>query len=289
MPELVVASFNVHAGVDGWGRPHDVVGACRRIDADVLILQESWDPDSGTSVARSVADALGYTVEELVVARGWLASGHGGASRRWGPRFRLRRTRALLLDGRHRRDQRGGTNDGAHGGPPRSVSRGSAARRWQHGSWGVAVLSRLPVRTVRRIDLGKLRRDRGRRGALQVHVDAGGTEVVVVGTHLSHLSHGSPVQFRRLARALAGLVGPAVLAGDMNLWGPPVSVLLPGWRRAVRGRTWPAWRRLAQPDHVLVAGRVRVLDGTVLHDGGSDHLPVRCRLAVGDPDDPGGS
>ena len=35
--EFVAASFNVHAGIDGWGRPHDVLGLCRRLDADVLV------------------------------------------------------------------------------------------------------------------------------------------------------------------------------------------------------------------------------------------------------------
>ncbi len=44
-PSLTVASFNLHAGIDGWGRPFDVVAACRDLDADVLVLQETWTPD----------------------------------------------------------------------------------------------------------------------------------------------------------------------------------------------------------------------------------------------------
>src|SRR5580698_6626735 len=47
MENVVVASFNVHGGVDGFGRPFDVVGSCRAIDADVLILQECWSPAEG--------------------------------------------------------------------------------------------------------------------------------------------------------------------------------------------------------------------------------------------------
>jgi endonuclease/exonuclease/phosphatase family metal-dependent hydrolase len=65
----------------------------------------------------------------------------------------------------------------------------------------------------------------------------------------------------------------------MNLWGPPVSLLLPGWRRAVRGRTWPSWRPHSQPDHVLVTSVVRVIDGAVVRTGNSDHLAVRAHLA----------
>ena len=42
---LVVASFNIHAGVDGWGRPYDLLGACRRLNADLLVLEEFFVPD----------------------------------------------------------------------------------------------------------------------------------------------------------------------------------------------------------------------------------------------------
>src|SRR5579884_2196140 len=51
MPRLVVATFNVHGGVDGWGRAYDVVDACRRLEADVLVLQESWTPAEGRAMA----------------------------------------------------------------------------------------------------------------------------------------------------------------------------------------------------------------------------------------------
>jgi len=68
-----VASYNIH-----WGRrlrpprrwePFDVVGACRQLDADVVALQEVWRPDGRPSVAREVADALGYEVAEVWTAR----------------------------------------------------------------------------------------------------------------------------------------------------------------------------------------------------------------------------
>lgn len=54
MPEIVVATFNVHAGIDGWGEPFDVVASCADLDADVLLMQETWTPTGGvgTRVAR---------------------------------------------------------------------------------------------------------------------------------------------------------------------------------------------------------------------------------------------
>jgi endonuclease/exonuclease/phosphatase family metal-dependent hydrolase len=144
----------------------------------------------------------------------------------------------------------------------------------------VAVLSRLPVLGSSTLDLGKLPLDRARRVALVVQVETGSGPLTVVGTHMSHLTDGSPLQFLRLRRALPSATGPAVLVGDMNIWGPPLSHFLPGWRRAVRGRTWPAWRPLAQPDHILVTPAVGVVRGEVVRVGGSDHWPVRARLTL---------
>jgi endonuclease/exonuclease/phosphatase family metal-dependent hydrolase len=145
------------------------------------------------------------------------------------------------------------------------------------------VLSRLPLLASASIDLGTLPRDPARRGAIVALVDVGGDELTVVGTHLSHLTHGSILQLLRLRRRLPRRRLPAVLAGDMNLWGPPLSAMLPGWRRAVRGRTWPARFPLAQLDHILVTPPVEVTSAEVLAPGGSDHRAVRASLAL-DPD-----
>jgi endonuclease/exonuclease/phosphatase (EEP) superfamily protein YafD len=68
----------------------------------------------------------------------------------------------------------------------------------------------------------------------------------------------------------------------MNTWGPMVVTLfMPGWRRAVVGRTWPAWRPHSQIDHILVRGALQPVHGEVLPDGGSDHRPVRAELRIG--------
>jgi len=77
MPAVVVATYNVHGGVDGWGRPFDVVDACRRIDADVLVLQECWTPEGGVSTAERVAGAL-HRVAAVLAERQVLAEGPAG-------------------------------------------------------------------------------------------------------------------------------------------------------------------------------------------------------------------
>jgi endonuclease/exonuclease/phosphatase (EEP) superfamily protein YafD len=91
------------------------------------------------------------------------------------------------------------------------------------------------------------------------------------------------MQLRRLARLLPAPGTAAVVAGDCNFWGPGVETLLPGWRRAVRGRTWPARAPHSQIDHVLTRpGDVAVLSGRVLADVGSDHRAIRVELAIRD-------
>ena len=65
MPELTIACFNIHWGLGPRGLgfpPFDVVEACRRLDADVLVLPESWAPDDGPSQHEQVAAALGMSV-----------------------------------------------------------------------------------------------------------------------------------------------------------------------------------------------------------------------------------
>lgn len=271
MHALVVASFNVHGGVDGLGRPFDVVASCRAIDADLLVLQETWTPDRGEPLAHRIGDALGYQVQELAMARARLAPApagdraRGGDSSSWGPVLRVAGPYGLRV------------------GEPRPgrVPPVSSTVATTHGTWGMALLSHVPVRSTSILDLGQLRRDPARRGAIVVELDIAGRPLRVVGTHMSHLTNGSVIQLRSLRHLITDPELPAVLAGDMNLWGPPLSALLPGWSRIVRGRTWPAWRPVAQLDHILVTAGVRPLGaGQVLPVAGSDHLPVRARLTL---------
>ena len=128
--------------------------------------------------------------------------------------------------------------------------------------------------------MSRLRADRVERAALVVDLTVEGRPISVIGTHMSHLHFGSPRNWAELRRALKTAARPdAVLAGDMNTWGPLVRVFMPSWRRAVRGRTWPAWRPHSQIDHILVRGDLRPVRGRVFPDAGSDHRPVRAELA----------
>jgi endonuclease/exonuclease/phosphatase family metal-dependent hydrolase len=161
------------------------------------------------------------------------------------------------------------------------------ARPWRsghpgHGTWELAVCSRLPVVGCRRLSLGRVFHDvASPRDALVCTIDVGGRPVELVALHVSSkLWYAGPWWHLRALVPQLPTRGPAVVAGDCNLWGWPVVALLRGWRRAVRGRTWPAYRPHSQIDHVLVNDEVVVRHGEVLGACHSDHRPVRAELAL---------
>jgi len=239
MPELTIASFNCHAGLqarrNGVCEPYDLDTVLRGIDADVVVLQESWTPDGGVAAVRRVGESTGAEVFEL--------------------RF-----------GRSRLD------------PWPHVPRDGSGL----GEVGLAVLSRIPAEAQGRLPVGTVLSDpTPERGGLHVVLDVGGTKVDLIDVHLSsRLPYGPPIQLRRLAAQLPPPGRPGIVAGDCNFWGPGVQSFLPGWRRAVRGRTWPAGRPHSHIDHILVraADRTEVLHGEVLPPLGSDHRAVRATL-----------
>jgi endonuclease/exonuclease/phosphatase family metal-dependent hydrolase len=245
---LTLATFNIHMGIDGWGRPYDVAGQCRALDADVLALQESWTPEDGSpSTAARIAASTGYdVVAEVTLARGKLFSPHPSADDR----------------------ERWASAD-------EPVDRSST-----RGQWGMAVLARMPVHDVSVIPLGKLRRDPARRALISCVADLDGGPLVILGTHMAHITHGSHAQYRLLGTKLPPVTTAAVLTGDMNLWGPPVSSYVRGWRRGIIGRTWPALRPHSQLDHMMVTPPVSVLEARIGEFAGSDHRPVVATLTV---------
>jgi endonuclease/exonuclease/phosphatase family metal-dependent hydrolase len=148
------------------------------------------------------------------------------------------------------------------------------------GDWQVAVLSRLPVVDSRVLALEpQLPRDPGRRALLAVTVEVAGRPFTVCGTHLPVIKDPVWRLAPSLRRALPPAERPAALAGDMNMWGWCVDRLVgPGWRRAARGRTYPARRPHTQIDHILVSRPVEVVDAQVVPQAMSDHRPIRARL-----------
>jgi endonuclease/exonuclease/phosphatase family metal-dependent hydrolase len=271
---LTVANFNLHAGVDGWGRPFDFVSVCRDLDADVLVLEESWTSAPGdgpdeVGQAEQVAAALGYEAVTCALAEGRRARPDPDASDKWMPPQGLLAGRNSLFFDSER---------------PYSAEISASPRfiEAERGSWGIAVLTRGDAVDGNRIlHLPRLARDRVRRAAIVVDLIVAGHPISVIGTHMSHLQFGSHRHYAALKKRLHTEARPdAVLLGDMNLWGPPVRIFLPKWHRAVKGKTWPAGNPHSQIDHILVRGGLEIVSGQVWPDGGSDHRPVRAELAL---------
>jgi endonuclease/exonuclease/phosphatase (EEP) superfamily protein YafD len=151
------------------------------------------------------------------------------------------------------------------------------------GVWELALCSRLPITARWTIPIGSIRNDPASpRSALACTIDVNGTPVDVVAVHVSsRLWSFAPVRHLNALRPqLPARDRVAVVAGDCNFWGPGVVSVLPGWRRALRGRTWPAVHPHSQIDHILVRKNVSVLRSEVLPATPSDHRPVRARLRV---------
>lgn len=239
MPELTIASYNIH-----WGRgakragypPFDVVEAARRLDADVLVLQESWAPDGRLSDHQRIADALGMAVAcDTSLARAVIEP------------------------------------------EPRVVGPGDVARG--DGGWHLVALSRVPVGASSVAPLPHLWFDHSDRAVLAFAVEVDGSTLHVRGTHLPHLEYGAHLSTRGLRRTLPPPEQPAAFIGDMNMWSWTIDRMVPrGWRRVVRGKTWPSHRPHSQIDHLLVTPPVEAVWSEAGPDLGSDHLPIRARL-----------
>lgn len=165
--------------------------------------------------------------------------------------------------------------------PTPQITADPAAAR---GTWGVMLLSRLPIERTRLVDLGRLveRWDVAHRDAVLADVRVGEHVVSMTCLHLSFALPNALAQLRRVAGYLP-TDRPSLLAGDCNLWGPLATTLVGRHERAVRGRTWPAHRPHSQLDHVLVSPELEVVSSSVGLPCGSDHRPVHAHLRVRDP------
>jgi endonuclease/exonuclease/phosphatase family metal-dependent hydrolase len=253
-----VVTANLHANVDGWGRPTRALDTAIALRPTVLVCPELWRSADDDFVVRLEAAGLRGHVVNLATAERVAMTTPAVTSRRWQPwTAHFTGEQGLYYGGR-------------------TFTRPQRATRSRQvlteGSWGLGLFSTLPLRDVTVIELGRLPRERVRRVAITATLEVEGRTVRVTAVHGAHLSHGSPLWFARLRRALNAFTdtGHAVVAGDFNAWTPVVRLFLPGWTPRAKGRTWPWPRPHSQIDHVLTQGPWRVTD-TGTADGGSDH------------------
>ena len=159
------------------------------------------------------------------------------------------------------------------------------------GTYGNAVLTRLPVLASARRDLSQGAREP--RGCLRVDLDVKGTPLHVFNCHLGLALSERRKQLallRRFVRDSARLVGPRVLVGDFNEWhrGPITRGLRREFSSPMRRmrRTHPAMFPLFALDRIYwdveLQGQEFHVHRSRLARLASDHLPVVARLAVRD-------
>jgi endonuclease/exonuclease/phosphatase family metal-dependent hydrolase len=238
-----LATFNILHGRALDGGPvstERLVGACASLGADVLALQEvdRGQPRSGgVDQAAAVAEGIGAAAWRFEPA---IVGEPGG---RWRP----------------------AADDDVAGEPAGGYE----------GSYGVALVSRRPVRSWRvlRLAPAPVRSPvfvPGRRAfvvlpdepriVLAAELDGAGNPSVVASTHLSFVPVWNAFQLRRATRWLGGLGPSCVLLGDTNLPGG-LPRIVTGWRSLGQAPTFPADQPSMQIDHALAHGPVPAVVG----------------------------
>jgi endonuclease/exonuclease/phosphatase family metal-dependent hydrolase len=156
-----------------------------------------------------------------------------------------------------------------------------------HGHYGNAVLTRLPIARVDRVDLSVPGREP--RGAIDLVLRHGVNSIRVIATHLGLSPRERRAQVLLLAQRLArGPRGLTILLGDLNewfLWGGPLRRLRRQFGRSPAPATFPARCPVFALDRIWVRPRaclasLRVHD-TALAREASDHLPLRAEVRLG--------
>jgi endonuclease/exonuclease/phosphatase family metal-dependent hydrolase len=156
--------------------------------------------------------------------------------------------------------------------------------------FGNAVLTRWPVRAVRRVDLSVPGREP--RGALDVDLAIDGLDFRVVATHFGLRSPERAEQWRRLlahwnepATGDSGSAG--VLLGDFNHWWWRDRLLLAVERRlgsTPAPATFPSRRPVLALDRIWLQPRTALVSLQVMASPlarlASDHLPLRAEIAL---------
>ncbi|MGH8176216.1 MAG: endonuclease/exonuclease/phosphatase family protein [Steroidobacter sp.] len=157
------------------------------------------------------------------------------------------------------------------------------------GSYGNAILTRLPIVSVHRLDLSYPWFEP--RGALDVRLNIGDGVLRVIATHLGLSRAERRAQWRQLLTAVATAPAklPTIVLGDMNEWFPYSMTLRDAHRILGRPLAAPAEFPTFAPFLALTRIWVRPMNAvtsievhrTPIARRASDHLPLKAVIDVG--------
>ena len=163
---------------------------------------------------------------------------------------------------------------------------------FQGGKYGVAILSRMPIKnTVHRMFENK--RETERRGLLKSEIEIDRRTVTFVTTHLDYqYEDGRLFETEQLMKFLETIKGPLVVVADLNDVPEGSSYKLmrtkfdDAWvtsRAKGDGFSYPADKPLKRIDHIFyrTGERVRAKKSWVVETLASDHIPVVAELEIG--------
>jgi endonuclease/exonuclease/phosphatase family metal-dependent hydrolase len=246
-----VATFNILHGrtpADGVVDLDRLREAVRRIDADVLALQEvdlDQPRSGGADLTAIAAEAMGAVAHRFVA----VLSGTPGAT--W-----------IAATGREQ---------------PGVAAYGVALlSRYPVRNWQVLRLPRIPVRFPMYLpEPREVRVIREEPRAVVVgQIDSPLGLLTVANTHLSFVPGWNRIQLIRLRRDLAAFPGPRLLLGDLNAT-PPAPAARTRYRSLWDAPTFPSRAPLRQLDHALTDDpALRARDGAAPDVPISDHRPL---------------
>ncbi|HET9478579.1 MAG TPA: endonuclease/exonuclease/phosphatase family protein [Pyrinomonadaceae bacterium] len=154
---------------------------------------------------------------------------------------------------------------------------------YQGGKYGVAILSRFPIkRTIHRRFENK--REAERRGMLLVEVEFDGRPLTFVTTHLDYQFEDARLfETQQLMKHLADVKGPLIVVADLNDVPTGSSYQLmrtkfdDAWvvgRSKGDGFSYPADKPAKRIDHIFTGRGVRAKKAWVIETLASDHIPV---------------
>ena len=170
-------------------------------------------------------------------------------------------------------------------------------------TWGNAILSRFPITDAATVLLPKVGTPM-QRGYLGAMIDVGGTDVLVISTHLQHVNDSAvhdvdpeadlyPVHREQIDEIMGEWAGtdPAVLVGDFNArpdWQQVADILDRGWSDSWLeagtgdGLSARSDRLRYRIDYVFHTPSLVATDAFTIQSFASDHLPVVVDLELTD-------